>query len=356
MEETKELKMNIQLFADGEQPSDGNIDSQGQSAPQNPTVNEPDGSNQPADDNNFDWSIDPDTGDVKFDPKMFDDVDDSTSDSPEPKQPEEPPAEPPKPQTFTVKVDGVDRQVTLEELQRGYMMQADYTKKTQALANERRALEQKYYQQQNPNQGQTVQQQKPEQTQVDPKAYYKNLSDYAINQVQRNLGEDFDEYNPVHQAALADEISTIKAQMYERNVKQQQLQQIYNKYAQDPNIKEIDTYAAQRLNQLPYGAAVKIQKALRENDARVIDAYMAAVRDEFYRNRGYIPANERQVLQNKPMATPAKPVPNVKPPFAEPTGASKEPQKPTQKTLDYTKLGKMNLDQQAQLAAKLGLG
>lgn len=354
MEETKELKMNIQLFAEGEQPSDGNTNSMGQSAQQNPAEPTP-AEPQQSDSNDFDWSIDPDTGDVKFDPAMFDDVDD-TQDSTEPVQPEEPPVEPPKPQMFTVKVDGVDRQVTLEELQRGYMMQADYTKKTQALANERRALEQKYAQQQNPNQGQPVQQQKPAQPQVDPKAYYKSLSDYAIGQVQRNLGEDFDEYNPVHQAALADEISTIKAQMYERNVKQQELQQVYNKYSQDPNIKEIDTYAAQRLNQLPYGAAVKIQKALRENDARVIDAYMAAVRDEYYRNRGYIPASEQRVQQTQPMATPAKPVPNVKPPFVETTGASKEQQKPTQKTLDYTKLGKMNLEQQAQLAAKLGLG
>jgi len=355
MEETKELKMNIQLFADGEQPSDGNIDTQGQSGTQNPSVDTADSSNQ-QNDGNYDWSIDPDTGDVKFDPKMFDDADGGEQDSDEPEQPAEQPPEPPKPQTFTVKVDGVDRQVTLEELQRGYMMQADYTKKTQALANERRALEQKYNQQQNPQQGQPAQQQKPVQPQVDPKAYYKTLSDYAINQVQRNLGEDFDEYNPVHQAALADEISTIKAQMYERNAKQQELQQVYSKYAQDPNIKEIDTYAAQRLNQLPYGAAVKIQKALRENDARVIDAYMAAVRDEYYRNRGYIPASERAVQQNQPMASPAKPVPNVKPPFVENTGATKEPQKPTQKNLDYTKLGKMTLAQQAQVATKLGLG
>lgn len=356
MEETKELKMNIQLFADGEQPSDGNIEPQGQSAPQNPTVDET-GGNQPSGDSNFDWSIDPDTGDVKFDPAMFDDIDGGEpQDSNNSQELEDQPQQPPQPQTFTVKVDGVDRQVTLEELQRGYMMQADYTKKTQALADERRALEQRYNQQQNPHQGQPAPQQKPAQPQVDPKAYYKSLSDYAINQVQRNLGEDFDEYNPVHQAALADEISTIKAQMYERNVKQQQLQQVYNKYAQDPNIKEIDTYAAQRLNQLPYGAAVKIQQALRNNDARVIDAYMAAVRDEYYRNRGYTPTNERPVPQNQPMATPAKPVPNVKPPFAEPTGATKEPARPTQKNLDYTKLGKMNLDQQAQLAAKLGLG
>lgn len=173
MEETKELKMNIQLFADGEQPSDGNIEPQGQSAPQNPTGDEPDG-NQPSVDNN-DWSIDPDTGDVKLNPSMFDIEDGEDMDSTEPQEPKEQPVQPPQPQTFTVKVDGVDRQVTLEELQRGYMMQADYTKKTQALADERRVLEQRYNQQQNPNQGQPVQQQKPAQPQGLKKTALKSI-------------------------------------------------------------------------------------------------------------------------------------------------------------------------------------
>ena len=43
---------------------------------------------------------------------------------------------------YTIKVDGEESQVTLEELQDGYQRQADYTRKTQELADERRRLQQ----------------------------------------------------------------------------------------------------------------------------------------------------------------------------------------------------------------------
>jgi len=43
---------------------------------------------------------------------------------------------------YTIKVDGEESQVTLEELQDGYQRQADYTRKTQELADERKRLQQ----------------------------------------------------------------------------------------------------------------------------------------------------------------------------------------------------------------------
>ena len=355
----EDLKFDLQLFAEGEEPEADNTSSEQpvvDSGENLESSNEQIGGEQ-----DFDWKIDPESGDVTLNPHMFDDEDSEEAE-------EEPEAHkeqlPPEPEKYKVKVNGVEREVTLDELRNGYMMHSDYTAKTQALAEEKRRMEAMYgqYNQQNPQQrGQSVQPQQPaqpqtQQTQVDPKQYYKTLSDYAIKRVSENLGEDFDEYNPVHQAALADEISTIKATMYERNIRQQEIQKVYNKYAQDPNIQAIDQYAAQRLQQLPYQQAVQIQQALRNNDAHVIDAYMGAVRDEFYRARGYVPASEQQVPQNKPVATPAKPVPKQKPPFAESTGAVKNTPQPNQKNIDYSKLGKLTLDQQAQLASKLGLG
>lgn len=45
------------------------------------------------------------------------------------------------PQVFTVKVDGQEVQVTLDELQAGYSRTSDYTKKTQALAQERKTAQ-----------------------------------------------------------------------------------------------------------------------------------------------------------------------------------------------------------------------
>ena len=43
---------------------------------------------------------------------------------------------------YTVKIDGQEQQVTLDELQNGYQRQADYTRKTQELATERERLAQ----------------------------------------------------------------------------------------------------------------------------------------------------------------------------------------------------------------------
>lgn len=45
-----------------------------------------------------------------------------------------------EPQLFTIKVDGKDTDVTLEELQSGYLKQSDYTKKTSELAEQRKAV------------------------------------------------------------------------------------------------------------------------------------------------------------------------------------------------------------------------
>ena len=48
----------------------------------------------------------------------------------------------PQEPAYTVKVDGEEAQVTLEELQQGYQRQADYTRKTQEIAAERDRLQQ----------------------------------------------------------------------------------------------------------------------------------------------------------------------------------------------------------------------
>ena len=50
--------------------------------------------------------------------------------------------EEPVDEAYTIKVDGEESQVSLEELQDGYQRQADYTRKTQELADERKRLQQ----------------------------------------------------------------------------------------------------------------------------------------------------------------------------------------------------------------------
>lgn len=51
------------------------------------------------------------------------------------------PEQPAEPQKFTVKIDGKDESVTLDELLSGYQRQSDYTRKTQEVAEARKRIE-----------------------------------------------------------------------------------------------------------------------------------------------------------------------------------------------------------------------
>lgn len=63
-----------------------------------------------------------------------------SEESDEQQEQDEPPADPDA-QPVTVKVDGKEQTLTLGDLKRGYLREADYTRKTQELANNRRAVE-----------------------------------------------------------------------------------------------------------------------------------------------------------------------------------------------------------------------
>jgi hypothetical protein len=76
------------------------------------------------------------------DEELLDDAD-ASSDETDPEQSEEEgdPEEEDQPQVFTVKVDGKEVDVTLEELQKGYSRTQDYTRKTQQIAEVRKQTE-----------------------------------------------------------------------------------------------------------------------------------------------------------------------------------------------------------------------
>jgi hypothetical protein len=75
---------------------------------------------------------------VEDDSEPSETSEDESSETEESEENEETPAPAP---TFKVKVDGEEIEVTLDELQKGYSRTADYTRKTQAHAAERKAFE-----------------------------------------------------------------------------------------------------------------------------------------------------------------------------------------------------------------------
>ena len=70
------------------------------------------------------------------------DLDDDDADDLDEEEYDEDEGEPEQADTFTVKVNGEEIDVSLDELRNGYSRQADYTKKSQTLAEERKAFQQ----------------------------------------------------------------------------------------------------------------------------------------------------------------------------------------------------------------------
>ncbi len=79
---------------------------------------------------------------IEDDEPFEEELEEAEEDEPQEDQVEEEESE--QPQLYTIKVDGEEQEVTLEELQNGYSRQRDYTRKTQELAQQRKAIEAKY--------------------------------------------------------------------------------------------------------------------------------------------------------------------------------------------------------------------
>ena len=304
-----------------------------------------------------------DNGDINFTDAFFGGGDDEY-DAPDvaQEQPQEPAPQPqpvPQPEMQTVRVDGQDVQVSMDEMRNGYMRQADYTKKTQELAQQRQQLEAQRQammaQFANNPAPQSVQPQLTPEEQAqraaeDQRKYLDQVDAYCKDRVQKIFGEDFDEYNSRHMAAYINEVGNVKAATMQRvnemrqqeaqqNAAKQRIGEVTAKYQQDPNFDAINKLALDNLQNLPYRMYVEVQDALKSGNAQVIDNYMRAVSDMYY-NRG----------NQQPQPVP-QPQPRVQPPYVEPTNNRGYNQNPN-RTMDYGVLGKMTNDQQAAYVSR----
>lgn len=131
------------------------------------------------------------------DPDDYDAESEVDEDAEDEAEPDEEPDDP-APQTYKVKVDGEEVEVSLDELQAGYSREADYRRKTMRLADERRALEseaegvrakREEYGQRLEALGRALEQygpKKPDATlrQADPAEYAAQLADWQEHQNQ----------------------------------------------------------------------------------------------------------------------------------------------------------------------------
>ena len=213
-----------------------------------------------------------------------------------------------KPPVFTVKVDGKNVEVTLEELQKGYSREADYTRKTQQVSEERRAFQaeadlvrterQQYSQLLGSLQAQLQQNAAP---QVDMDRLY---SEDPIEWVrQKELARDAEK---VHAAIVSEKqrLSHIQAQ------EQYQSMQAHLAQQQDAMLKAIPEWAnpdkakAEKTLLIEWGQKLGFSSDELKNifDHRAVVALRkAALYDQMMTKRG----NIRPAVNNGPK--PAKP-------------------------------------------------
>ena len=168
-------------------------------------------------------------------------TEDATEEQPDQEQP-----------NFTVTVNGQERAVSLEELQGGYQKGEDYTRKTQELAEQRKAVEQAQI---------TIQQE-------------RQLYVTALEQAKTDKGSQLEEYKKVDWNALReedpmlfmqrrDEMRDLETSIKETQLSQQQTIQQMQQQQSDQFQRDVSNGRDQLLEKMPDWDA-KVSKSVRE--------------------------------------------------------------------------------------------
>lgn len=275
-------------------------------------------------------------------------------------------AEPPKPQYYTdqeiatIGIDKLDPNRIPPILVPFYKsMQGDYTRKTRAIAEERKALQDRINSMNNPAPAVPPQnvnpnpQTPPQQSQTEQPSYYHQLYDLAKKNVETKLGAEFNELDPLHLTALSSEVSRIQNNVVEADRKKHELNNVVSKYSSDPRWGEMQSYVDKVLDNLPYSASKEIRNKIESGDVAYIDRFLQTAKEVFYETNGgtIIP----KPLQPQAIRQAAAPVqkPVVKPPVLEGAGVGVTAT-PTQNRVDLTRLGSMSNDDLANLFVDMG--
>ena len=250
---------------------------------------------------------------------------------------------------YEVTVDGEKVKVKQSELLSGYQRQADYTRKTQELAEQRRQVDAmmaalKVHQQTAPA---------PEQGKPDNAV--KSEYEQAVAQAEKDLGlkaGEFNQFDPQHMFALQRVTSRVNAQQTAQQTAQAQVQQEINQFVaeaqKDPLTPKID----ESFNQYAFRLAAE-----SPDGANKCMAIMAA-RDRFLSNRA-TPADTKVLKDHwsyvksqlsKPADPPVTPAEKPEPPKTEKPGQTSA----QHSTFDPHKLRGMNTTQQIAALKKAG--
>lgn len=310
-----------------------------QTQPATPVANEP----EP------EFRINPETGEIEIADSFFGVVDTQpTEPAPAPVVPEIEPYT--LDEVSNTEIDKLDPNRIPAELTPFYKsMLSDYTRKTQALSNERKALEQRVAQM---NQPQPQAPQVPPQEQAPQKSYYEQLYDVALRNLEQpdRLGVPFNEMNPLHLTALSSEVANIQNRLSQQQSHQEQLSSVVSRYTADPRWSEIQAYADNVLDNLGYTESKAIREKLASGDLDYINNFLKTAKEVFYETDGGKKVAQPPIQNTNPSAFQPKPA--IQPPVLEGSGVGLTAS-PTS-GFDTSRLGKMTNDELANFFVSNG--
>ena len=275
-------------------------------------------------------------GNLNWNTDEYSQYDEQDSQEEQPYQSEEEETQPEQQEEpkYTVKINGEDVEVTQEELLRGYMRQSDYTRKTQALADERQRYEQYMRQPINPH---------PATNPTTTQEQAENLNAIAKRIAASNLGlespDDLSELDFDHITAV---VEAKQALLNQRNQMMSRERSINNLEAQlrseEPEYDRIMQGLQERVAELPYREFVKLQNAYQTGNVEPLREMFKSMQKEYYSKA--IKKNEQT---------------NRTVPKVESSGNNPVNQTQPRKKFDFKKLGAMTSDQKAKFLIDMGI-
>ena len=246
---------------------------------------------------------------------------------------------------FEVVVDGQKVKVKQSELLAGYQRQADYTRKTQELAEQRRQADAMIA-------ALKVQQQTQAPTKDKPENTVQSEYEQAVAQAEKELGikpGDFNQFDAAHNFALQKVIAQGNAQKAERESVNREIAEFVSQAQKDPLTQKID----QNFNVYLF----KIAQESPEQANRAMQIMQASNR---LQNKQATKADTKLLKEHweyvrKALSTPATPPAPAAPPKPEPPKTETPGQVQAQhSTFDPHKLRGMNTTQQIAALKKAG--
>jgi hypothetical protein len=269
-------------------------------------------------------------------------------------QPTEPQAEP----TFEITVQGEKKQVTQSELIKLAQMGEDYTRKTQALADQRRQFEaqvQQFQQRQQPQQ--------QVQPQVNPSEQMNVQYKQAVAVASHQLGispEDFNQFDPVHAFALQNVIvrANMQAgrQMSERQAVEAEIRDFMTEIQKDPMTQDVNNHFEEYILKrgMESRDGIAAAGAIAEAYSR-FNAGTATKRDCAVLKEHWAYVKSQLSKAQAPVAPPAPPKPPIVPPKTETPGVGRSANSGSG-VMDVRKLRSLANDPDRQMQYMKSLG